>query len=77
MRMIGRSNALAMQVARFAGHYVQMSIAMLAGMLLPVGLLLSALGLSSQVSRSPEASAVVVASGTCWKRGRHSLPQSV
>ena len=50
-----------MQVARFVGHYVQMSIAMLAGMLLPVGLLLSALGLSSQVSRSPEASALVMA----------------
>ena len=59
-RVILRSNAPAMQVARFVGHYAQMSIAMLAGMLLPVGLLLSALGLSSQVSRSPEASAVVM-----------------
>src|SRR5262245_14510524 len=45
-RVILRSNAPAMQVARFVGHYVQMGIAMYAGMLLPVGLLLSAFGLS-------------------------------
>ena len=58
--MILRSNAPAMQVARFVSHYVQMSIAMYLGMLLPVGLLLSAFGLSSQSSRSPEASALLM-----------------
>ncbi len=55
-----RCNAPAMQVVRFAWHYVQMSIAMYLGMLLPVGLLLSALGLSHLVSRSPEASALLM-----------------
>ncbi len=55
-----RSNAPAMQVVRFAWHYVQMSIAMYLGMLLPVGLVLSALGLSHALSRSPEASALVM-----------------
>lgn len=59
-RVILRSNAPAMQVARFVGHYVQMSIAMYVGMLLPVGLLLSALGLSGLFSRSPEASALLM-----------------
>ena len=55
-----RPNAAAMQVVRFAWHYVQMSIAMYLGMLLPVGLVLSALGLSHAVSRSPEASALLM-----------------
>jgi hypothetical protein len=56
-----RSNALlVVQVVRFVWHYVQMSIAMCLGMLLPVGLILSALGLSHIVSRSPEASALVM-----------------
>lgn len=59
-RAILRSNAPAMQVARFAGHYVQMSIAMTLGMLLPVGLLLSAFGLSGLLSRSPEARALLM-----------------
>ncbi|HKA13182.1 MAG TPA: hypothetical protein VKI99_22205, partial [Candidatus Dormibacteraeota bacterium] len=58
-RLILRSNAPAMQVARFAGHYVQMSIAMLVGMLLPLGLLLSAFGLGPYL-RSPEASALLM-----------------
>ncbi len=49
-----------MQVARFVSHYVQMSIAMYVGMLLPVGLLLSMLGLSGLLSRSPEASALLM-----------------
>jgi hypothetical protein len=57
-RSVLGSNAPAMQVARFAGHYVRLSIAMYVGMLLPVGLLLSALGLS--VSRSPEGSALLM-----------------
>jgi flagellar biosynthetic protein FliP len=48
-----------MQVARFAGHYVQMGIAMLVGMLLPLGLLLSAFGLGPYL-RSPEASALLM-----------------
>lgn len=56
-----RSNAPAAQVVRFVSHYVQMSIAMMLGMYLPVwGFILSALGLSSLVSRSPEASALVM-----------------
>ncbi len=55
-----RSNAPVMQVIRFAWHYVQMSIAMYLGMLLPVGLILSALGLSHLVSRSLEASALLM-----------------
>ncbi len=55
-----RSNAPVVQVVRFVWHYVQMSIAMYLGMLLPVGLILSALGLSHIVSRSPEASALVM-----------------
>jgi len=58
--VILRSNALAMQVARFVGHYLQMSIAMYVGMLLPVGLLLSAFGLSGLL-RTPEASALLMA----------------
>jgi flagellar biosynthetic protein FliP len=49
-----------MQVARFVGHYVQMSVAMYVGMLLPVGLLLSAFGLSGLFSRSPEARALLM-----------------
>jgi len=56
-----RSNAPAMQVARFAGHYVQMSIAMYVGMLLPLGLLLSAFGLGPLL-RSPEALALLMTS---------------
>jgi len=48
-----------MQVARFVGHYVQMSIAMFVGMLLPLGLLLSAFGLS-RLLRTPEASALLM-----------------
>jgi flagellar biosynthetic protein FliP len=48
------------QVIRFGWHYVQMAIAMELGMFLPVGLVLSALGLSHVVSRSPEASALVM-----------------
>jgi hypothetical protein len=59
-RMLLRSNAPAAQVVRFVSHYVQMSIAMELGMLLPVGLLLSALGLSGLVARSPEASALLM-----------------
>ncbi len=55
-----RSNASVMQVVRFVWHYVQMSIAMYLGMLLPVGLVLSALGLSHVVARSPEASALLM-----------------
>ncbi len=55
-----RSNAPVMQVVRFVWHYLQMSIAMYLGMLLPVGLVLSVLGLSDIVSRSPEASALVM-----------------
>jgi flagellar biosynthetic protein FliP len=58
-RVILRSNAPAMQVARFAGHYVQMSIAMYVGMLLPLGLLLSALGLGLYL-RTPEGSALLM-----------------
>ena len=57
--MILRSNAPAMQVARFVGHYVQMGIAMYLGMLLPLGLLLSAFGLG-RFLRSPEASALLM-----------------
>ena len=48
-----------MQVARFVGHYVQMGIAMLVGMLLPLGLLLSAFGLGPYL-RSPEAAALLM-----------------
>lgn len=55
-----RSNAPGAQVIRFLWHYVQMSIAMELGMLLPVGFILSALGLSDLVARSPEASALVM-----------------
>src|SRR5262249_44491554 len=56
-----RSNAPAAQVVRFVSHYVQMSIAMMLGMFLPVwGFILAALGLSGLVSRSPEASALVM-----------------
>lgn len=55
-----RSNAPVAQVVRFTWHYVQMAIAMELGMLLPVGFLFSALGLSGFVSRSPEASALVM-----------------
>src|SRR5262249_33847879 len=58
-RAILRSNAPAMQVARFVGHYVQMSIAMYVGMLLPAGLLLSPFGLSGLL-RTPEASALLM-----------------
>ena len=56
-----RSNAPVAQVLRFVSHYVQMSIAMMLGMYLPVwGFILSALDLSGLVSRSPEASALVM-----------------
>ena len=55
-----RSNAPGAQVVRFAWHYVQMSIAMELGMFLPVGFILSALGLSNLVSQSPEASALLM-----------------
>lgn len=55
-----RSSAPAAQVVRFVWHYVQMAIAMELGMLLPVGFILSALGLTAAVSRSPEASALVM-----------------
>ena len=58
-RAIMRSNAPAMQVARFVSHYLQMGIAMYVGMLLPVGLVLSALGLS-RLTRSPEAAALLM-----------------
>ena len=51
-----RSNTPPAQVARFVWHYVQMAIAMEVGMLLPLGFVLSALGLP----RSPEASALVM-----------------
>ena len=56
---IMRSNAPAIQVARFVSHYVQMSIAMVLGMLLPVELALSALGLAS-LTHSPEGSTLVM-----------------
>src|SRR5215470_19129438 len=55
-----RSNARVAQVIRFVWHYVQMAIAMELGMLLPVGFILAALGLYDLVSRSPEASALVM-----------------
>jgi len=48
-----------MQVARFVGHYVQMSIAMFVGMLLPLGRLLSVFGLGPFL-RSPEGSALLM-----------------
>ncbi len=54
------SNAPVAQIVRFVWHYVQMAIAMELGMLLPVGFILSALGLNGLVSRSPEASALVM-----------------
>jgi len=54
-----RSSAPVAQVVRFVWHYVQMAIAMYLGMLLPVGLILSTLGLS-HLLRSPEASALVM-----------------
>ncbi len=54
-----RSNAPVAQVVRFGWHYFQMSIAMYLGMLLPVGLILSAFGLS-HLLRSPEASALLM-----------------
>ena len=54
-----RSNAPVAQVVRFGWHYLQMSVAMYLGMLLPVGLILSALGLS-HLLRSPEASALLM-----------------
>jgi flagellar biosynthetic protein FliP len=55
-----RSSAPVAQVVRFAWHYVQMAIAMELGMFLPVGFILSALGLSDLVSRSHEASALLM-----------------
>jgi len=55
-----RSSAPVAQVVRLVWHYVQMAIAMELGMLLPVGFILSALGLYDLVSRSPEASALVM-----------------
>jgi hypothetical protein len=55
-----RSNAPVAQVVRFVWHYVQMAIAMELGMLLPVGFILTAVGLYDLVSRSPEASALVM-----------------
>ncbi len=55
-----RSNAPGAQVVRFVWHYVQMAIAMELGMFLPVGFILSALGLYNVVLRSPEASALVM-----------------
>jgi len=58
---VRRSNAPVVQVLRFAWHYVQMSIAMELGMFLPGGFLLSALGLGGLLSRSPEASALLMA----------------
>ena len=59
-RALLRSNAPVAQVVRFVGHYVQMAIAMEVGMFLPVGFILSALGLYGIESRSPEASALVM-----------------
>ena len=59
-RAVLRSNAPVAQVVRFVWHYVQMAIAMMLGMFLPVGLILTALGLYNLVSRSPEASALVM-----------------
>ena len=55
-----RSNTPAAQVVRFVGHYVQMAIAMELGMFLPVGFILSAFGLADLLSRSPEASVLVM-----------------
>ena len=55
-----RSNAPVAQVVRFVWHYVQMAIAMELGMFLPVGFILTAFGQHHLVSRSPEASALVM-----------------
>lgn len=55
-----RPNVRVAQVIRFVWHYAQMAIAMELGMFLPVGFLLSALGLSELVSQSHEASALVM-----------------
>ena len=80
-----RSNAPAAQVVRFVSHYVQMAMAMYLGMLLPVGLILSTLGLS-HLLRSPEASALVMtaemvfgmAAWMCirWHSWRHTVEMS-
>jgi hypothetical protein len=48
------SNAPVAQIVRFVWHYVQMAIAMELGMLLPVGFILSALGLNGSCRGRPK-----------------------
>jgi len=54
-----RSDGPVGQVVRFVWHFVQMAIVMLLGML-PLGLILSAVGQSDLHTRSPEAFALVM-----------------